>query len=281
MPSVRIKKVHHHGLMAAALLCCFCISLAAFAQDSLPKTKPAGYVNDFAGVLSQSGRDQLTALCTEVDQKTKAQIAVVTVKSLDGQAVEDYAVNLATKWGVGPKQSARGVLILIAPQDHKYWTAVGYGLEPILPDGKVGGFGREAVPYLRDGNYDAAILLITRRIADVIAKDSGVTLSGSVAAPPARVYHNRPSAVPSPLAIILGLIFLFILISNLFKRGGGGIGGSGRRPGSGWWVGPMIGGMMGGGGGFGGGGFGGGGGGGGFGGFGGGSFGGGGAGGSW
>ena len=220
MPSVRIKKVHHHGLVAAALLCCFCISLAAFAQDSLPKTKPAGYVNDFAGVLSQSGRDQLTALCTEVDQKTKAQIAVVTVKSLDGQAVEDYAVNLATKWGVGPKQSARGVLILVAPQDHKYFTAVGYGLEPILPDGKVGGFGREAVPYLRDGNYDAAILLITRRIADVIAKDSGVTLSGSVAAPPARVYQTRHSTGPSPVAIIIFLIFLFILISNLFKRGG-------------------------------------------------------------
>jgi uncharacterized protein len=278
MPSVRMKKVHHDGLLAATLLCCLCIPLGAFAQDSLPKTKPAGYVNDFAGVLSQSGRDQLTALCTEVDQKTKTQIAVVTVKSLDGQAVEDYAVNLGTKWGVGPKQSARGVLILVAPQDHKYFTAVGYGLEPILPDGKVGGFGREAVPYLRDGNYDAAILLITRRIADVIAKDSGVTLSGSVAAPPARVYQTRRSTGPSPLAIIIFLVFLFILISNLFKRGGGS---GGRRPGSGWWVGPMIGGMMGGGGGFGGGGFGGGGGGGGFGGFGGGSFGGGGAGGSW
>jgi len=277
MSSVRIKKVPHDVLMAATLLCCLWISLGAFAQDSLPKTKPAGYVNDFAGVLSQSGRDQLTALCTEVDQKTKAQIAVVTVKSLDGQAIEDYAVNLATKWGVGPKQSARGVLILVAPQEHKYFTAVGYGLEPILPDGKVGGFGREAVPYLRDGNYDAAVLLITRRIADVIAKDSGVTLSGSAAAPPARVYQTRRSTGPSPVAIIIFLVFLFILISNLFKRGGGG----GRRPGGGWWVGPMIGGMMGGGGGFGGGGFGGGGGGGGFGGFGGGSFGGGGAGGSW
>jgi uncharacterized protein len=277
MPSVRIKKLHHDGLVAAALLCCLWISLAVFAQDSLPKTKPAGYVNDFAGVLSQSGRDQLTALCTEVDQKTKAQIAVVTVKSLDGQAVEDYAVNLATKWGVGPKQSARGVLILVAPQDHKYFTAVGYGLEPILPDGKVGGFGREAVPYLRDGDYDAAVLLITRRIADVIAKDSGVTLSNSVAAPPARVYQTRRSTGPSPLAIIIFIVFIVFLISNLFRRGGGG----GRRPGNGWWVGPMIGGMMGGGGGFGGGGFGGGGGGGGFGGFGGGSFGGGGAGGSW
>ena len=61
MPSVRIKKVRYDGLVAATLLFCFCISLAAFAQDSLPKTKPAGYVNDFAGVLSQSGRDQLTA----------------------------------------------------------------------------------------------------------------------------------------------------------------------------------------------------------------------------
>jgi len=276
MPSVRIKKLHHDGLAAATLLCCLWISLGALAQDSLPKTKPAGYVNDFAGVLSQSARDQLTALCTEVDQKTHAQIAVVTVKSLEEKAVEDYALNLATKWGVGPKQSARGVLILVAPQEHKYWTAVGYGLEPILPDGKVGGFGREAVPYLRDGNYDAALLLIARRVADVIAKDSGVTLGNSVAAPPARVYHRRRSTGPSPLAIILFLIFIFILISNLFKRGGGG-----RRGGGGWWVGPMIGGMMGGGGGFGGGGFGGGGGGGGFGGFGGGSFGGGGAGGSW
>ena len=119
--------------------------------------------------------------------------------------------------------------------------------------GKVGGFGREAVPYLRDGNYDAALMLMTRRVADVIAKDSGVTLSNSVAAPLARVNHNRRSTGPSPLAIIIFLIFLFILISNLFKRGGGG-----RRGGSGWWVGPMIGGMMGGGGGFGGGGFGGG-----------------------
>src|SRR5580692_5896341 len=156
MPSVRIKKVHHDGLVAATLLCCLCISLAAFAQDSLPKTKPAGYVNDFAGVLSQSGRDQLTALCTEVDQKAHAQIAVVAVKSLDGKPIEDYSIALATQWGIGPKQSSTGVLILLAVQDHKDRIEVGYGLEPILPDGKVGGFMREAVPYLQEGNYDTA-----------------------------------------------------------------------------------------------------------------------------
>jgi len=52
----------------------------------------------------------------------------------------------ATQWGVGPKQQARGVLILLAPNDRKYRVEVGYGLEAILPDGKVGGFGREWSP---------------------------------------------------------------------------------------------------------------------------------------
>jgi uncharacterized protein len=280
MPSVRIKKVHHDGLVAATLLCCLWVSLGAFAQDSLPKTKPAGYVNDFAGVLSQSGRDQLTALCTEVDQKAHAQIAIVTVKSLDGQQIEDYAVNLFKKWGIGPKESDAGILILLAVGDRRNRIEVGYGLEPILPDGKVTSFQREALPYLRDGNYDAALLLMTRRVADVIAQDRGVTLTAKSSVPPARIpRNNRQGSGPSPLAIIIFLVFLFILISNLFRRGGGGRGG--RSGGSGWWIGPMIGGMMGGGGGFGGGGFGGGGGGGGFGGFGGGASGGGGGSVSW
>jgi uncharacterized protein len=279
MPSMHKARISNFGLRAAAsLLLCVALLFLAFgahAQQGLPKTKPAGYVNDFAGVLSSSARAQLEALCTEVDQKAHAQIAVVTVKSLDGKPVEDYAIALATQWGVGPKQSDRGVLILVAPQDRKYWTTVGYGLEPILPDGKVGGFGREAIPYLRDGNYDAAIILITRRIADVIAQDRGVTLSGSAPPSPKPVYHKQENG-PGPVAIILFLILIFLFISSVFRRGGGRRGGGG-----GWWVGPMIGGMMGGGGGFGGGGFGGGGSGGGFGGFGGGSFGGGGAGGSW
>jgi uncharacterized protein len=200
------------------------------------------------------------------------------VKSLDGQSVEDYAVDLATKWGIGPKQADRGILILLAVNDRKYWTAVGYGLEPILPDGKVGGFGREAIPFLREGDYSGAVLLMTRRVADVIAADKGVTLSGSPLASP-----RRAASQDSGWSIgqILLLLFIIFVVYSIMKRSGGA-GGSRytRGGGSGWWIGPMIGSGMGGGrGGWGGGGFGGGGGG--FGGFGGGSFGGGGAGGSW
>jgi uncharacterized protein len=261
------------------------VPFAVRAQITQLPDKPLGYVSDFANVLSPEGKAQLTALCTEVDQKAKAQIAVVTVPTTNGQDIFDFSLALATKWGVGPKQASRGVLILYATNDHKYWTQVGYGLEGILPDGKVGGFGREAVPILRQGNYDAALLLVTRRIADVIAQDAGVTLTGPS---PVKNFKRQDGNNSSGAGLIVSLIFLFIFISIIFRifrafsgRGPRGPMGGG---GAGWWIGPLIGSGMGrggwGGGGFGGSG-GGGGGGGGFGGFGGGSFGGGGAGGSW
>jgi uncharacterized protein len=259
----------------ALILVASAMSGAVNAQTSLPP-KPQGYVNDFANALSPAARAQLTALCTEVDQKTHAQIAVVTVQSLNGLEPEDYALQLATKWGVGPKQSNRGVMILWSPSDRKYFTLVGYGLEPILPDGKVGGFGREAVPLFRAGSNDAAILLMTRRVADVIAQDSGVTLSSQPLPAPRQAVDDDRTASGLGAFILLGIFILFIYF--MAKSGGGTSG----RSGSAWWLAPLIGSAMGrggwGGGGFGGGG---GGGGGGFGGFGGGSFGGGGAGGSY
>jgi uncharacterized protein len=272
------------------LLALFLTALSAAAQATelpvKPKgdvvdvpAKPAGYVNDYARVLSPAARAQLETLCTEVNDKAKAQIFVVIVPSLGDRTVEDYSFDVATKWGVGPKQSSSGILIFLAVNDRKYWTQVGYGLEPILPDGKVGGFGREAVPYLRQGNYDAAVTLLTRRIADVIAQDRGVTLSG-VPPPAARTGSSGQGNGSGLLGLFILGIFIFILYS-IMSRGGGS--GRGRGGGSGWWIAPLIASTMGrggwGGGGFGGGGFGGGGGG--FGGGGGGSFGGGGAGGSW
>jgi len=235
-----------------------------------------GYVSDFAGVLSASARDQLTALCTEVDQKAQAQIAVVTIKSLGGRGIEDYSIELGTRLGIGPKSSNRGVLILLAVDDHKDRIEVGYGLEPILPDGKVGSFLREAVPYLRQNNYDAALLLMTRRVADVIAADRGITLTGSQPAPPP---SDETGSETGGRAIALIVLLIVLGLFSFAVRFMGALSGPrGRHRPSGWWIGPMMGGGFGGGG-FGGGGFGGGGGG--FGGFGGGSFGGGGASGSW
>lgn len=240
--------------------------------EKLQDLKPQGYVNDFAGVISAGTHDRLTALCTEVDQKAKAQIAVVTVHNLDGDSVEDFTNRLGDKWGVGHK-SSRGVLILLAVDDHRYRVEVGYGLEGILNDAKVGDFGRAIVPELRRGDYSRAVLQLTWSIASVIAQDRGVTLSGT---PPSQPTGSDESNSLPPGVLIL-IVLGIIVLAGLARRAGGGRGG--------WWGGPgpwIIGGL----GGFGRGGFGGfggfgGGGGGGFGGFGGGSFGGGGASGSW
>ncbi len=243
------------------------------------KLNPQGYVNDFAGVLNGATVSEITRLSTEVDQKAKAQIAVVTVKTLDGDPVEDFANRLFQKWGVGYKGTDRGVMVLMATQDHKYWTEVGYGLEPVLPDGKVGGFGRDMLPYLRRGDYNSALLQMAQQIAGVIAQDSHVSLNAlSNAGTPAassREPRSRNRGDPTPFFVFLLLMIgVPYLITKTFMRSS--TRGWGR---SGGWRGGYWGGGYWGGGGFGGGGFGGGGGG--FGGFGGGASGGGGAGGGW
>lgn len=253
------------------------------SAEPIDQLKPGNYVNDFAGVLDAATATRLNDVCRQIDQKAHAQIAVVTVKSTDGQDITSYSVALYQKWGIGKKGSDRGVLILFAVQDHKYWTTVGYGLEPILPDGKVGGFGREAVPLLKNGDYSGAASLMTLRVANVIAQDAGITLENAQA--PA---EPEPSAAPPAGAgilvviVLIGIAVLVVWALSRSGRGGGG-GGSGFLSGLLW---SMLfsslsgrGGRSSGGGGWGGGGFGGGGGG--FGGFGGGSTGGGGAGGSW
>jgi len=240
-------------------------------QQVAAQAKVTGYVTDLAGVLSAGGREKIEGLCTELSEKTNAEIAVVTVKSIGDTPIEGYALDLFEGIGIGPKSQGRGVLILFAVADHKDRIQTGYGVESILPDARNGDFLREAVPSLRANDYDAAVYTVTRRVADVIAADKGVTLSGEPLSHSAD--QGRGPHIP-PIAIFFIIFIIYSIIRSAAGRGGRG--GSG---GSGWWIWPLLFSNMGGGGrgGWGGGGFGGGGGGGGggFGGFGGGGFGGG------
>jgi uncharacterized protein len=138
--------------------------------EPVASLKPTGYVNDFAHVLDPGTVAQLADLAQQIDTQAHAQIAVVTVSSLDGSDIESYAVDLYKKWGIGSKSTDRGVLILLAEKDRQYRIEVGYGLEAILPDGKVGGFGREAVPLLRQNDPSGALSLLTELVARVMEK---------------------------------------------------------------------------------------------------------------
>jgi uncharacterized protein len=254
---------------------------ATLAED-LKKIHPTGYVTDLAGSIAPDTKARLEALCTELQQKTGAQMAIVTVHSLEADSVENYAVDLYKQLGVGGKQDNRGMLLLVSPDERKYRIEIGYGLEPVINDARAGDAGRAMVPFLRQGDYSKAIETAAWMLAKYVADDRGVTLSGQ---PPARVVkHQDNGSGGVPFGLIVG-VFLFIWF--LSRSSGSGRGGGG---GSGWWIWPLLFSGMGrgdrgsswGGGGWGGGGFGGGSsGGGGFGGFGGGSSGGGGASGSW
>jgi uncharacterized protein len=233
------------GLVAVVVL-----SLAvAMHAEPISQLRPTGYVNDFAHVLDRNTIAQMNDICGQIDQKAHAQIAVVTINSLDGSDIESYAVALFKDWGIGSKSTNRGVLILYAIQDRRARIEVGYGLEPILPDGKVGGYQREAIPQMRSGNYSGALLLVTSRISDVIAKDAGIQLANSQPRAPAEP-ANQPGGGLS-LGAIVGLVIVIVIIlftplrSVLFwllfsqvlgGRGGGtggGFGGSGSFGGGG------------------------------------------------
>jgi len=190
--------------------------ISASAQKDL---EPRGYVSDFAEVLSSSTKNQLEALCAEVDQKAHAQIDVSTVTSLDGRSIADFSIDLATQRSMGPAQSERSVLILLAVQDRQYRFEVGRGLEPILPDSKTASFGREVVPYLRQANYDAALLLMSRRVADVIAQDHGITLTTpQPVPPPRRLLSEQEEKDYMRAALVLVALCLLILFYTAIRR---------------------------------------------------------------
>ncbi len=247
------------------------LAVASRAEPVADLPQPTDYVSDYAHVLSPEAIARLDSICTQLDHsQANAQIAVVTVHDLNGDDAADYADQLETKWKMGKKGSDRGALVLLAVADHKYRIEVGYGLEGILPDGKIGDIGREMVPDLRAGDYDGAVSLAVGEVAQVIATDANVTLENQPAPESAPAPRHAPAGI-GVLQVIVVLVFIVLYLFRIL----GGFGMFGL-----WGLGLMSGGISGRGRGGYGGGFGGGSGGG-FGGFGGGGFGGGGAGGSW
>src|SRR6202043_4138130 len=175
--------------------------------ESVSQLQPTGYVNDFAHVLDPNTVAEITDICRQIDEKAHAQIALVTINSLDGSDIEGYAVDLFKKWGIGAKSTNRGVLILYAIKDHRARIEVGYGLEPILPDGKVGSFQREAIPLMRSGNYNQGLLLVTGRVAEVIATDAGIKLTNSQPRAP-----TQPEPQPGGGVSVGGIIGIIVVV---------------------------------------------------------------------
>ncbi|HLD29465.1 MAG TPA: TPM domain-containing protein, partial [bacterium] len=105
----------------------FCAAALLLLGADFPS--PKGYVNDFAELLGPESSGIIHNLSLELEQKSGAQFALATVKSLEGEAIENYAWNLFEKWGIGEKGKDTGVLLLVAPAERKVRIEVGYGFE--------------------------------------------------------------------------------------------------------------------------------------------------------
>ena len=258
MKQSALKKRILSCLTASLIFLCFCV--IAEAQD-LPA--PQRYVEDRANIISDNYEKNLNGYLQELEQKTGAQMVVLTIDTTNGIPIETYTINLADRWKLGQKGKDNGALIVVAKNDRAYRLEIGYGLEGILPDSFCGTVGRAYfAPYFKKGQYSEGIFLGTVVLVYKIAEQSKVTITGM---PSMLDVRKRSGSRQNPY---LSLLILFVVVPFLIKYLVGG-----RRSSSYWWGGPPI--IYGGSRGFGSGGFGG------FGGGGGGSFGGGGASGRW
>ncbi len=259
--------------LSTALLLVLVLALPAGPLDGADPVcpRPAGAVNDFAGVIPAGERESMENLAREVLQKTGTAVVVVTVPTVGDRSADDYATRLYESWGIGRRGEDKGVLILLALKERRVRIETGYGVEGILPDGVVGEILRlHVIPHLKQGDYGKGLSNAMTAVADVIARQAGVTLTGRPQMQPARPTGGTPvSPFTLLLFFVVALLLLFtetgryILAMLLFDGSGG------RRYGRTYYGGGWGGGSSGGFGGFGGG----------FGGFGGGMSGGGGAGG--
>lgn len=258
------------ALLFVASLCAlaFVLSRPASAQQYDFPPRPDQPVLDQADMLSRGEEQQLVRKLTAYEDTSSTAIVVVTLASLNGAPIGDYAVYLGRDWGVGQEGKDNGVVVLVSESDRKVFIATGYGVEGALPDAIAHRIVDQVItPAFRNGQFYAGL----DRGTDAIIQ---ATMGEYTAA-------EEPATGSSDGGISTALIYIFLILvyfgaSSVWRRGRGGGKGArkSRREHGGM---PII--FWGGGGSHGGGGFGGGGGG--FGGFGGGSFGGGGAGGSW
>jgi len=127
-------------------------------------------VIDLANIIGSDIRAQLNTSLQNLEQTTTAQILVLTIVSLDGQSIEEFAFNTKEKWKLGQQGKDNGVLLVVALKERKYRFEVGYGLESVLPDSLAGSIGREhLVPYFRKGEYGKGIYNTMQAIINIVS----------------------------------------------------------------------------------------------------------------
>lgn len=194
-------------------LAAFLLSTAVFASE-FPTLKKG--LNDFTGTVSSKDAASINALCSQIEKNTSVQIAILVVNSTAPYDIADYSVRTAEQNGIGKKKLDNGILMVIAKSDRTWRIDVGYGLEGVLPDGKVGEIGRNyLVPYLKSGEYGKAIYSTISRIG------------AELGATEAQQSQNSQGDLLPVFLVFAFVLAVFIAAIFLPASPGGGISGGG------------------------------------------------------
>lgn len=197
--------------LAAALLA---IGLGLLAAMGPARAEPAfptltGRITDEAGLLKAGDRNTVDAELADLEQKSSDQLAVVTLNSLQGYPIEDFGYQLGRKWGIGQKGKDNGVLLIVAPNEHKVRIEVGRGLEPILTDAMSKLIIENAiVPAFRKGDFAGGITAGVRDIKDVLLGDPEAVKE--------RALGPRRTESPDTMQIILLTFWICVVLYILY-----------------------------------------------------------------
>jgi uncharacterized protein len=252
------------------------LAAALLFQSGPQIPPPRGLVNDFANVIQPAAAARMERIAQDVRDKSKGEIAIVTMSDLGGRDPSEIALRIGREWkvgnmaAIGDRSRNAGAVILLVPKetssDGRGYCRIetGQGTEGFITDATTGDICREATPAFQARDYGAGLELVTLRVAQRYAQEFGFTLDTSFAAPMVQAPARRPaSSQGGGINPILYLVILFIVLSLLGGRGRGGclpfmlgsmMGGGFRGRGGGWGGGGFGGGGGGGFGGFGGGG---------------------------
>jgi len=237
------------------LILCLLFLLQPFSHADIIPEKPGNYVVDLADIIDNSSEYKLNQYLQELEQKTTAQLVVLTIKSLEGGSIEDFSITIAhDRWKLGQKGKDNGVLLLISLKDRKYRIEVGYGLEGVIPDSLAGTIGRNYLaPFFSRGEYSKGVYATALALANEIAADSGVKITGmpKIKGSVQRTGKDRPVSLMGKIMSLVFFVIMFILfiknprlflmfflLSSMGGRrgawgGGGGFGGGGFGGGGG------------------------------------------------
>ena len=254
----------------AAALAAVLLVLPVSAAAKYPSPDKRFFVNDFADVIEQTAEDEIYSKAAALQEKTTAQVVVVTVNTLDGEEPADYALRLGREWGVGQKDEDNGVVILLSVSERQIYIAVGYGLEGALPDSKTGRIIElYGLDYLKEDDFSTGLLEIFGAVVNEVYIEYGEEPEAGyteIDETDGETLGEYGAKVAASWAIMLAVVILFILVFGRRRRGffwfggpggfGGGFGGHGGFGGFGGSSGGSFGGggFSGGGGSFGGGG---------------------------